>query len=130
MEPHKLSDMVENHMVRGNLMERFPDENHTKVVGDLKVKLTITKESLTKEHKIMKTLVKEQDGMKDTYKKVTSEAKIHALSKKTLKESLKAAYHSQKKLEKEFSTLKDKLVDTFDHYFERAKDLVAFLYPN
>lgn len=52
------------------------------------------------------------------------------LSENSLKESLEAALHSQKKLEEELSTLKDEFVDTYDQYFEQAHERVTFLYPD
>lgn len=63
----------------------------------------------------------------------TSKLKFMALEvvtalEKSLKESLKEAFPSQKKLREELFMLKDVLVYTCNYYFEMEDDKVSFLY--
>lgn len=60
----------------------------------------------------MKQLVKELDWLKDTLNKVALEVQSPSLLKKSLKESIQASHHFQKKLEEEVPTLKDDIVET------------------
>lgn len=74
-------------------MMRVQRENNTQAVNELKSQLPISKRYLDKDHETMKALVRE----------------------KSLKESLEEILRSNKKLEENLSTDKDKLMDTSDN---------------
>lgn len=96
-------------------------------MGKLKSKHVIAKENIAKGKELLKELVQERDGLKDTLKNEESNDNYIILSQKSLKESLEVAIYSQKKLEEELSILKDELMDTYDQYFEKEKEQVVFL---
>lgn len=82
---HKLSGMVDNHVLKGMLMERVLSENNAKTLSDLKARHVIAKESLTKGKEIVEKLSMESDEqkhskmtLKEDIKKVVPKAK-HSL---------------------------------------------------
>lgn len=58
-----------------------------------------------------------EETLIETHKKVGSKAKMLSLLEKSLKDSLEATLNSDKRLNEYLFTLKDELVDTYDHYF-------------
>lgn len=65
-------------------------------------------------------MVKENEDLKPLLKKVVLKAQTLAASKKNLKGFLEGTFNSPKKLQGEFSIIKGKFVETYDHYFEQG----------
>lgn len=72
--------------------------------------------------------MKEKEVLKTLLRTVAVEAQTHAITIIKLSDFLDATIKSLKKLIEKMSTLKDDLIETFDQYFEQAKEQITFFY--
>lgn len=80
------------------MMEWSQRENHVQLVYNLKFKLAISKENITKGRAILKNMVNNKEDLKSNLKMVVFDAQALSISNKSLMKSLKDALYSQKKL--------------------------------
>lgn len=77
---------------------------------------------------ILETLEKEKESWKTKLALAETKAKEISSIVESSNLSLKEAHLSKKEYESEVSKLKDELVETYDTYFELAKENVFFFY--
>lgn len=75
-------------------------------------------------------LMNEHDNLRTCARKAATKALARVQEGKHLEQSLEKALHYVKGLEEEMSSLKDEIMVTSSHYFEMAKEHVAFFFLN